>query len=131
MARVVDESGTLLSEVRLKVPGFVGEFMQPVRLGATPSSPRGTIRVEPDHAPDGEGGPVEVPEVPITFGLILIAGFQGFTWYETVPGDTLADLAKRFLLDADRYPVLAEANRDQVTNPNLIGVGQQLRIPLI
>ena len=66
--------------------------------------------------------------MPITFGLILIPGYQGFTWYEVVPGDTLSDLAKRFLTDADRYPILAEANRDSVSDPNSILVGQQLPI---
>ncbi|MEA3216111.1 MAG: hypothetical protein QOJ19_2267 [Acidimicrobiia bacterium] len=130
-ARVLDESGTVLADVALHVPGFVGEFVESVRLQATPSSARGMIRIEPDDPSDGEGGPLERPEVPITFGLILIPGYQGFTWYEVVPGDTLSDLAKRFLTDADRYPILAEANRDSVSDPNSILVGQQLRIPLI
>ena len=44
-------------------------------------------------------------------------------------GDTLSKLAKRYLGDANRYMELFDANKDSLTDPNLIKVGQKLTIP--
>jgi nucleoid-associated protein YgaU len=49
--------------------------------------------------------------------------------YTVVAGDTLSKIAKRFYGDANRWPRIHEANRDQITNPDLIYPGQTLRIP--
>jgi LysM repeat protein len=53
------------------------------------------------------------------------------TIYTVQPGDTLGLIAKRFLRDDARWPEIFEANRDKLTNPNTIRVGQQLRIPIV
>jgi len=45
------------------------------------------------------------------------------------PGDTLSKLAKVHLDDAKRYMEIFNANRDQLSDPNLIKVGQKLVIP--
>jgi len=42
------------------------------------------------------------------------------------PGDTLGKLASRYLGDAKKYNLIAQYNN--ITNPNIIMVGQQLRI---
>jgi LysM repeat protein len=68
-----------------------------------------------DLNPLGQDG---VPEPPATI-------------YTVQPGDTLALIAKRFLRNQARWPEIFEANRDQLTNPNTIRVGQQLRIPIV
>lgn len=44
-------------------------------------------------------------------------------------GDTLSKLAKRYLGDASRYPEIFRANKDQLSNPDKIKVGQKLKIP--
>jgi nucleoid-associated protein YgaU len=49
--------------------------------------------------------------------------------YEVKPGDTLGALAQRFYGKASLYPKIFEANRDILDNPDLIKVGQKLRIP--
>ena len=51
------------------------------------------------------------------------------TTYVVQPGDTLSALAQRFYGKASLYPKIFEANRDILSNPNLIKVGQKLRIP--
>ena len=51
------------------------------------------------------------------------------TIHEVVRGDTLSGLAKRYLGNANLYMKIFEANRDQLKDPNLIKVGQKLRIP--
>ena len=50
-------------------------------------------------------------------------------WYEVKSGDTLSKIAKEFYGDATLYPQIFEANRDRLKNPDLIRVGQKLRIP--
>ncbi len=49
--------------------------------------------------------------------------------YEVQPGDSLSKIAKRFYGDANDWPRIHEANRDQIKNPDLIYPGQKLRIP--
>ena len=49
--------------------------------------------------------------------------------YEVRPGDTLGAIAQRVYGKASLYPKIFEANRDILDDPNLIKVGQKLRIP--
>ena len=49
--------------------------------------------------------------------------------YEVQPGDTLGAIAQRFYGKASLYPKIFEANRDILDDPNLIKVGQKLKIP--
>jgi nucleoid-associated protein YgaU len=45
------------------------------------------------------------------------------------PGDTLSKISKQFYGNANAYMKIFEANRDQLKDPDLIKVGQTLRIP--
>ena len=49
--------------------------------------------------------------------------------HEVQPGDTLWDLAARYYGDAHQYPVLFDANRDSISEDDLIYPGQVLQIP--
>lgn len=49
--------------------------------------------------------------------------------YVVQPGDTLAKIAKAVYGDASRWPEIFEANRDSISDPDVIQVGQELRIP--
>ena len=50
-------------------------------------------------------------------------------FYTVVGGDTLSKIAKAQYGDAGKYPVIFEANKPMLTDPNKIYVGQVLRIP--
>jgi nucleoid-associated protein YgaU len=50
-------------------------------------------------------------------------------WHVVVAGDTLSGLAKKYYGKAGAYMKTFEANTDQLRDPNLIRVGQKLRIP--
>jgi nucleoid-associated protein YgaU len=50
-------------------------------------------------------------------------------WYVVKKGDTLSKIAKEIYGDAGLYPQIFEANRDILKDPNLIKIGQKLRIP--
>jgi nucleoid-associated protein YgaU len=49
--------------------------------------------------------------------------------YTVVAGDSLSKIAKRYYGDASQWRRIHEANRDQITNPDLIHPGQRLKIP--
>lgn len=51
------------------------------------------------------------------------------TTYTVQPGDTLGKISKEFYGEANKYMRIFEANRDQLNDPNLIKVGQVLKIP--
>jgi nucleoid-associated protein YgaU len=49
--------------------------------------------------------------------------------YTVQPGDTLSKIAKELLGNANAYMKIFEANKDQLSDPNRINVGQVLKIP--
>jgi nucleoid-associated protein YgaU len=49
--------------------------------------------------------------------------------YTVQAGDTLSKIAKQFYGSASEYPKIFEANRDKLSNPDKIQVGQELVIP--
>jgi nucleoid-associated protein YgaU len=49
--------------------------------------------------------------------------------YTVKSGDTLSKIAREFLGDANAYMEIFNANRDQLSDPNLIKPGQVLKIP--
>ena len=50
-------------------------------------------------------------------------------FYEVKSGDTLSKIAKAHYGDAMKYPVIFEANRPMLSDPDKIYPGQMLRIP--
>ena len=50
-------------------------------------------------------------------------------WHTVVSGDNLSKIAKKFYGDANKYPVIFEANKPMLKHPDKIYPGQMLRIP--
>ena len=49
--------------------------------------------------------------------------------YTVAKGDSLSKIARKFYGNAREWRVIFEANRDQISNPDLIQIGQVLKIP--
>jgi len=49
--------------------------------------------------------------------------------YTVQPGDTLSKIAKQFYGNANAYMKIFDANKDQLSDPNKIKIGQELVIP--
>lgn len=49
--------------------------------------------------------------------------------YTVAKGDSLSKIAKHFYGNANSWRQIFEANRDQISNPDLIHPGQTLKIP--
>jgi nucleoid-associated protein YgaU len=50
-------------------------------------------------------------------------------WHEVKKGETLSKIAEQYYGDPSLYSKIFEANRDILDNPDLIKIGQKLRIP--
>jgi len=55
---------------------------------------------------------------------------QQYKTYVVKEGDSLGVIAREVLGDMSRWKEIWEANKDAVPDPNLIKVGQELRIPV-
>jgi nucleoid-associated protein YgaU len=131
-ATLTDRNGTVLAEIS---PMFVSGsgsgftlFDFPVTYGV-PATAEGTLRVDADNPsglPENEFGVT----VPLTFGRALLgSSYGGFSRHTVVSGDTLFGIAENRYGDGNLWPRLFTANRDRINDPDLIQVGQRLRIP--
>jgi len=68
-----------------------------------------------------------IADIKVTGGGTAAAS-SGKT-YTVKAGDTLSKIAKDHLGNANAYMKIYEANRDQLSNPDLIKPGQVLKIP--
>ena len=60
---------------------------------------------------------------------IKATGAAAQTTYTVKPGDTLSKIARELLGNANAYPEIFNANRDQLSEPDKIKPGQVLKIP--
>ena len=68
------------------------------------------------------------PSLPQPQAAAAAAGAAGRT-YTVKAGDTLSKIAKEFYGNANEYNKIFEANKDQLSSPDKINVGQELNIP--
>jgi hypothetical protein len=127
-----DGLGTVVADVSpMFVPGsgfLMTLFDFPVTI-TTPATPEGVLAVDADN-PSGLPQNDFRVTVPVTFGRILLGGpYEGFQAHRVVAGDTLSGIARSVYGDADAWQRLFIANRDTVSNPDLIRIGQVLRVP--
>jgi len=61
--------------------------------------------------------------------LVVNAPEPESQWHTVVSGDNLSKIAKKFYGDANKYPVIFEANKPMLKHPDKIYPGQLLRIP--
>jgi len=64
----------------------------------------------------------------VALAVSLMGTTQAAT-HTVVAGDSLSKLAEQYLGDRTKWSVIYEANKDKLSNPSLIYVGQELTIP--
>lgn len=81
---------------------------------------------------------VTVPEAAATPAAVATsqkaevqASPTGSTFYTVKAGDTLGKIAKQFYGSAAKYPLIFEANKPMLSDPDKIYPGQSLRLPPI
>ena len=127
--RIVDANGNKIVEQPFTVggTGTFKNYLVQVPLGGIPATPQGEIVIFEESAKDGSD--VIHARVPVVFGTALLPGYVGFFIHTVVAGDTLSHLAHDFYGDAAKFQIIFDANRHILHNPNVIVVGQKLRIP--
>jgi nucleoid-associated protein YgaU len=85
-----------------------------------------TEKEEAKHMP---GGIPESMQNAVEKAMAKRAAKKKEETYVVQPGDSLSKIAKEILGDAARWPEIFELNKDQIKDPNLIHVGQELRLP--
>ncbi|MDJ0355279.1 Gmad2 immunoglobulin-like domain-containing protein [Paenarthrobacter sp. PH39-S1] len=128
--RVLDDNGQPLGNGNIQGAGSMGvihDFGNTVALGNTPA--RGTHVTLLVFGDDPSGihppGP-DLNIIPVT----LFTSLQGFKLYEVKSGDNLTKIAQQEGQNTTADDIF-EANRDRITNPDLIFPGQVFRIPLL
>jgi len=128
-ARLRDGNGTEITSISITVggTGTWANFDFSIPAGGVAPTPQGTLELYTLSAKDGsEQGTIVIP---VTFGPNLLNPYHGFAQYEVVSGDTLSAIAQTWYGNPALWTRIFEANRNQITNPNLIFPGQVLRIP--
>jgi nucleoid-associated protein YgaU len=127
-ARVRDGHGTQLVRASVHAGGTGMWDNYDVTLATgVPSTPQGTLEVFEVSPQDGSE--LNKVVVPITFGPALHNPYHGFTECTVASGDTLSAIAQKYYGDASKWPIIFEANRHQIQDPDRIFPGQVLRIP--
>jgi len=128
-ARVRDAGGNELAQVTITAggTGIWGNFQAALAVGGISPTPQGTLEVFEFSA--NEGSEINKVTVPITFGRALIDPYHGFAQHTVVAGDTLSRIAAEVYGDAAQWTRIFEANRNQLTSPDVIFPGQVLRVP--
>jgi nucleoid-associated protein YgaU len=70
-----------------------------------------------------------VADIKVTGGGGAAPAASSAKTYTVKAGDTLSKIAKDHLGNANAYMKIYEANRDQLSNPDLIKPGQVLKLP--
>jgi len=70
-----------------------------------------------------------VADIKVTGGGAAGAAATSGKTYTVKAGDTLSKIAKDHMGNANAYMKIYEANRDQLSNPDLIKPGQVLKLP--
>lgn len=93
--------------------------------GKDPNDPIDTSGFETGTSTSGD------PEKIDTSGFETGASTSGTPqkMYTVKKGDSLSKIAKEFYGDMKEWKKIYEANRDQIKDPNLIQIGQELVIP--
>lgn len=60
---------------------------------------------------------------------IKVLNTDYYNLHTVASGENLSKISKLYYKDANKYKQIFEANKDQLTNPDMIKVGQILKIP--
>jgi nucleoid-associated protein YgaU len=128
-ARLRNQSGGEIAQRFFQAggTGIWGNFFFRIDVPSIPPRPRGSLEIFEISAADGSE--INKRVVPIVFGRSLVNPYTGFAVHTVRAGDTLSAIADEFYGDPGRFGVIFDANRHQLTDPDVIHPGQDLRIP--
>lgn len=132
-ARIRDDHGNVLDETTFHVGGtglwdtFSVSFTIQTKV---PPTYLGSVEVF-EYPSSGSGPELHKQVVRVAFGPALVqpSEYVGFAEHVVAAGESLSSIARDEYGDPSLYEILFAANRDVLSDPNKIQVGQALRIP--
>lgn len=82
-----------------------------------------------EEAASGEGE-INKVTVPVIYGPRLVPNYLGFRIHTVKRGETLSKIARQHYGDPAKASLIQRANPVEISNPNLIFVGQKLKVPI-
>ncbi len=77
-----------------------------------------------------DGSEIHKVIVPVVYGPAIVPGYVGYREHVVKRGDTLSAIARTHYGDAGRFDLIARANPNLISDPDLIFPGQVLKIPI-
>jgi Immunoglobulin-like domain of bacterial spore germination/LysM domain len=77
-----------------------------------------------------DGSEINKVIVPVILGPRIVPNYIGYREHVVQPGDTLWAIAQANYGNGNQFPLIVRANPTQITDPDLIVVGQVLKIPI-
>jgi nucleoid-associated protein YgaU len=115
----VDNLAIELNDGTATVHGSVGNQADREKLILAIGNTPGVAHVDDQLTVSSAAAPSDAPDT----------AEQSATLYTVRKGDTLSEIAKTYYKDASKYPLIFEANKPMLADPNKIYPGQVLRIP--
>lgn len=115
-----------------EVPGFLRNERTdaPPVISGPPEPIRRSDQIEPEPpTSDQEVTTVQVPPSPEIESPVTTPPEPEITEYTVQSGDTLSDIARKFLGSSARYMEIFELNKDRLKSPNDVRAGHALRVP--
>lgn len=128
--QLLDTSGQSVAQGNIQGAGSMGvirDFGHKVSVGGfTARAAPMTLQVFGEDASGIHPPGTDLNLVPVT----LFTALEGFKLYEVAAGDNLTKIAREQGQNTTVEDIV-QANRDRISNPNLIFPGQIFRIPLL
>jgi nucleoid-associated protein YgaU len=83
-----------------------------------------------EESASGSGEELHKVIVPVIFGPRIVANYIGFRIHKVKAGETLSKIAKQHYGDSGQFTRIVRANPQVIIDPNLISVGQDLKVPI-
>ncbi len=109
--------------------GEHGQFQIAVKIGSNSFQlDRIFVEVFEDSAQDGTETDKVI--VPVIYGPRIVPGYVGFRLHEVEAGETLSQIAREHYGESGRFNDIVRANPHIITDPDVILIGQMLKIPI-
>lgn len=83
-----------------------------------------------EESASGDGSELNKAAVPVILGARIVPNYVGYSLHEVKRGDTLTAISRQWYGDSNHVDEIVRANPVAISNPNVIIVGQLLKIPM-
>ena len=109
--------------------GEHGQYQVAAAIGAA-AFQLDRIFVEVFEESASDGSEINKVIVPVIYGPRIVTDYIGFRIHRVKAGDTLSKISLQHYRDPALFTRIARANPQIIIDPNLISIGQDLKVPI-